>query len=327
MDLKAKVMDRNTHVILGFTGGIGRATAKALAARNEKVVCLVRDIDKAKKYAGDLHELEFVKGDASNPADVDAVFKNASTVYYCVNVPYPVWTEKARQLLAVTVDAAVKNKVKVVFPGNVYVYGHAQTHVVNEQHPFAAHTKKGKIRIEMEAMLENAAKGSGLKYTIIRMPDFYGPYVVNRFSEQFYVKALAGKSLMWFGDKDVAQEFIFIEDGGEAMAIAGLSDEANGRSFNIPGCAETTGKVYLKEIVRQSGKNSSISGMNVMAVFKLLGLFNATVKEFIEMLYLKQERLILDGSLFKKVFGKLPATSYEEGIRRTIAWVKTYYQI
>jgi nucleoside-diphosphate-sugar epimerase len=322
-----KVMDRNTHVILGFTGGIGRAVAKALTARNEKVVCLVRDIAKAKKYAGELHGLEFVKGDASQRTDVEGVLQNASTVYYCVNVPYQDWEENARELLAVTVDAAIQHHVKIVFPGNVYVYGHAQSQFVSEVHPHAAHTKKGKIRIEMEALLEKASKENGLQYTIIRMPDFYGPYVVNRFSEQFYIKALKGKKLTWFGSLTVAQEFIFIEDAGEAMVIAGLSDKAYGCSYNVSGYAETTGRAYLEEIARQAGKNSSIGGMNITAVFSLLGLFNATVKEFVEMLYLKQERLILDGSHFKKVFGTLPATSYEEGIRKTIAWIKKYYQI
>ncbi len=322
-----KVMDRNTHVILGYTGGIGRVVAKALVKRNEKVVCLVRDIEKAKKYAAELQGLEFIKGDASLRSDVEGVLKNASTVYYCVNIPYPDWEEKARELLAVTVDAAIQHHVKLVFPGNVYVYGHAQTHLVTEEHPFAAETKKGKIRIEMEKMLDRASKENGLKYTVVRMPDFYGPYVVNGFSEQFYVKALKGKSLMWFGALDVAQEFIFIEDGGEAMVMAGLSDKSNGKSFNVPGCAETTARKYLEEIAKQSGQKLSISQLGATIVFSLLGLFNGTVKEFVEMLYLKKERLILDGSLFKKVFGTLPATSYEEGIKKTIAWIKTYYQI
>jgi nucleoside-diphosphate-sugar epimerase len=320
-------MEKNTHVIRGFTGGIGRAVAQALVKRNEKVVCLVRDIEKAQKYAGELQGLEFVKGDASQRADVESVLQNASTVYYCINVPYPEWEENARELLAVTVDAAIQHHVKLVFPGNVYVYGHAQSQLVSEVHPHGAHTKKGKIRIEMEELLERASKENGLQYTIIRMPDFYGPYVVNGFSEQFYIKALQGKKLTWFGSLTVAQEFIFIEDAGEAMVIAGLSDTAYGRSFNIPGCAETTAQAYLEEIVRQAGKNSSIGGMNITAVFKLLGLFNATVKEFVEMLYLKQERLMLDGSHYNKVFGTLPATSYDKGIRKTLAWIKKYYQI
>ena len=306
-------MDRNTHVILGYTGGIGRVVAKALVKRNEKVVCLVRDIEKAKKYAAELQGLEFIKGDASLRSDVEGVLKNASTVYYCVNIPYPDWEEKARELLAVTVDAAIQHHVKLVFPGNVYVYGHAQTHLVTEEHPFAAETKKGKIRIEMEKMLDRASKENGLKYTVVRMPDFYGPYVVNGFSEQFYVKALKGKSLMWFGALDVAQEFIFIEDGGEAMVMAGLSDKSNGKSFNVPGCAETTARKYLEEIAKQSGQKLSISQLGATIVFSLLGLFNGTVKEFVEMLYLKKERLILDGSLFKKFSGLFPQRPMKKG--------------
>ena len=320
-------MEKKINVILGFTGGIGRAVAKALVARNEKVVCLVRSIDKAQRYAEGLEGIEFVQGDASNPPDVEKVTQNAATLFYCVNIPYPEWKEKAVKLLSVSVEAAIKNNVKLVFPGNVYVYGRAQSKLVSEGHPHAPLTRKGKIRVEMENMLIHAKKEQGLAYTIVRMPDFYGPYVINGFTEQFLLRALKGKSLTWYGSLKDPAEFIFIEDGGEAMVIAGLSEKSNGYSFNVPGCKETTPKLFLSELVKQSGKKSKIKQMNLILVMNFVGLFNIVAKEFSEMLYLKQERFILNGAFFKSFFGVLPATSYEEGIEKTLAWTKKYYHI
>jgi len=37
------------HLIIGFTGGIGRATAKVLIEKGESVVALVRDQQKGEK--------------------------------------------------------------------------------------------------------------------------------------------------------------------------------------------------------------------------------------------------------------------------------------
>lgn len=314
------------HLIIGFTGGIGRATAKALLEKGESVVALVRSLEKAKKYAEGLAEIEFIQGDAANLSDVEKALENCSTIYYCTNVPYPNWQAEARELLSVSITASINQKAKFVFPGNVYVYGKAQQTLVNEGHPHAASTKKGKIRIEMEQMLVRANKEHGLRYCIVRMPDFYGPYVINGFSEKFFQNALRGKKLQWFGGLNVPIELIYIEDGGEAMAIAGLSGKADGMQFNVSGSAETSAKKYLKEISNQGGKHSKISSINFEFLVAIAGLFNPMAKEFKEMMYLKSGRLIMTGELFRTTFNTFTSTPYEEGIRKTLEWTKNFFK-
>jgi NAD(P)-dependent dehydrogenase (short-subunit alcohol dehydrogenase family) len=55
----------NKQLILGFTGGIGRAVAVALTKRNIPVVALVRNTEKAAGYAAGIEGLELIEGDAS----------------------------------------------------------------------------------------------------------------------------------------------------------------------------------------------------------------------------------------------------------------------
>lgn len=320
-------MADTTHLILGFTGGIGRAVALALSKRNIPIKVLVRDSGKAKKYTEGLKDVDMILGDASKPEDLDTVFKDVSVVHYCINVPYNKWEENALRLLKNCVDAAVKHNVKLVFPGNVYVYGHAKRNPVDEKHPHAAHTNKGQIRMEMEEMLALAKQDEGMDYTIVRMPDFYGPFVVNTFSEQLYINAIKGKSMQWIGDLDVPVELIFIEDGGEAMVTAALSEKSNGEVFNIPGAGETTARKYLQEIATQAESKSKPGTLNSDLVFSLVGLFNPIVKEVKEMLYLKREKLILNGAKYSTMIGELPATDYTTGIKKTLDWVRSYYSL
>lgn len=314
------------HLIIGFTGGIGRATAKALIEKGESVVALVRNLQKAEKYAQGLSGIELIQGDAANLSDIEKALENCSTLFYCANVPYPNWQSEARELLSVSITAAINKKAKLVFPGNVYVFGKAQQSLVNEGHPHTALTKKGKIRIEMEQMLVRANKESGLRYSIVRMPDFYGPFVINGFYDKIFQNALRGKKLQWFGGLNVPIELIYIEDGGEAMALAGLSSKGDGMQFNVPGYSETTAKKFLKEISKQAGKHSKISSINIEFFVALAGLFNPMAKEFKEMMYLKSERLIMTGELFRTTFDTLPATPYQEGIRKTLEWTKNFFK-
>lgn len=317
----------NTQLILGFTGGIGRAAALALSNKGIPIRALVRDKQKAEKYAKGLQNLEIIVGDAGEETDVDKAMKGVDAVYYCVNVPYPQWEERAIKLFYTCMSSAIKHKVKLIFPGNVYVYGHAKYNPVNEKHPHAAHTKKGQIRMEMEEMMAIAKKDQGLDYTIVRMPDFYGPYVINTFSEKLYQQALKGKSLQWVGNLDAQIELIFIEDGGAAMVMAALNSNSHGEVFNIPGVSATTARQYLSEIVKQAGTRSKISTLNSNLIFELVGLFLPIIRELKEMLYLKREKLILDGTKFKNSIGPLPTTEYITGIKKTLDWVRGFYSI
>lgn len=320
-------MPNHTHLILGLTGGIGKAVATSLNVRNIPIKALVRDSGKAEKYTGGIQNIEIIEGDVSKPEDLNKAFEGVDYVYYCINVPYNLWEEKALRLLKNCVDAAIKFNAKLIFPGNVYVYGNAKYNPVDEKHPHAAHTKKGQIRMEMEEMLVLAKQDDGLTYTIIRMPDFYGPYVINGFSEQLYINAIKGKTMRWVGKMDIDLEMIFIEDGGEAMVIAALSKKSNGEVYNIPGINVTTSRKYLQEIVNQASSKSKFSTMDSDLLFKVVGLFNPVVKELVEMLYLKREKLILNGQKFIDTLGPLPTTEYSYGIKKTITWAKEFYHL
>ncbi len=317
--------DRN--IILGFTGGIGRAAAKALVKRGEKITVYVRSVEKAKKYINDLKGVELIQGDVYDSSKLKAVLGSAKTLYYCINVPYPKWNSEVRPLLRIVIDICIKKNVKLIFPGNVYVYGLPRYNPVNEKHPFQPNSRKGKIRVDMELMLEEAAKSRGLSYTIVRFPDFYGPYVINTFTEKLFINALKGKQIIWFGDLDVPYETIFIEDAGEAMVSAAEKCRKNNDTFNIPGYSETTARKILEEVSKQGGKNSKVKGINSGWFISFGGLFNSIAREFKEMMYLKQIKLILDGSKFEVEIGTVPKTSYEQGIQKTLSWAKEFYNI
>ncbi|MEW5974804.1 MAG: NAD-dependent epimerase/dehydratase family protein [Acidobacteriota bacterium] len=314
----------SSHLVVGATGGIGRASVLALLKREEKVRILVRNRRKAEQYFAGWPPLEIVEGDAAVAKDVSTAARGVKTLFYCVNVPYPRWRAEVRPLLATSVEAAARAGAKLVFPGNVYVYGHAQSVPVGEDHPFAAHTQKGQIRIQMEQHLVEAARTKGLRYTIVRMPDFYGPYVVNGFSEVLVGNALSGKTVRWLGDLDVPIEFIFVDDGGEAMVMVGLSDGSDGASFNVPGAGQTTARLFLSEMIRQAASSSRLTTLNSNRALAVAGWFNVMAAELKEMMYLKQEPFLLDGSLFRTTFGSLPCTPYPEGIRQTLDWRRAF---
>jgi nucleoside-diphosphate-sugar epimerase len=308
------------QVVFGGTGSIGHWVVEKLLDRKQQVRVMVRTPAKLKQFSN-MERVEVVEGDAANVNDVKQTVKGADSVYYCVNVPYPEWKLKVIPMLQNTITAARENKAKVVFPGNVYVYGHAQSDFVREDHPFAAHTRKGKIRIRMEQMLNDAWKSEKIPYTIVRFPDFYGPFVVNDLYAPIFRNALQGRPMTWYGRLDVPFEFAYIEDAAEALVMAGLDNGTSGESYNVPGVEVTTPRQWLELVASAAGTEAKIRTVPKFMI-ALAGIPNPLVREFYEMLYLKKERLILDGTKFRNKFGRIPTTPYKDGIKKTLDWFR-----
>lgn len=311
------------HLILGATGGIGHWAAVKLRERGEPIRVLVRDPEKFRLAWPDTTGIEVVRGDALTEADVRQAATDVRTIFHCVNVPYQEWSVKVMPMLANTISAARATGARVVFPGNVYVFGHAHSEFVGEADPKEPHTRKGRLRLEMENRLEELHRTEGLAYTIVRFPDFYGPFVENPVYAGIFRQALRGKRMTWYGSLDVPSEFLFIPDGGDAIVRAGLDPSSNGETYHVPGAAIITPRAFLSEIAAAAGTTSRPRLVpNWMVAF--IGVFNPLAREFREMLYLKQERFLLDGSKYRRKFGMVPATSYSLGVRESLEWFRLH---
>lgn len=308
------------QLVVGATGGLGHWVVEKLLDRKNHVRVMMRNLAKTPKFSN-MEQVEVVQGDASNIDDVKKAVKGVEAVYYCANVPYQEWKLKVIPMLQNIIDGAREDKVKVLFPGNVYVYGHAQSDLVQEDHPFAAHTQKGKIRIRMEQMLNDVWKSEKVPYTIVRFADFYGPFVVNDLYAPIFRNALQGHPMTWYGRLDVPIEFAYIEDAAEALVMAGLENGTSGESYNVPGADVTTPRRWLELVASTAGTKAKIRTVPKFMI-ALAGIPKPQVREFCEMLYLKGERLILDGTKFRNKFGRIPTTPYEVGIKKTLDWFR-----
>jgi len=311
------------HLVLGATGGIGHWTAVKLLERGEPVRVLVRDPEKFRASWPDSNGVDIVRGDALVESDVRGAAQGAKTIFHCVNVPYPEWPAKAMPMLANVIFTAEMSGARVVFPGNVYGIGHARSDFVAEDHPMQPVSRKGLLRLEMERRLEESHRSKGLAYTIVRMPDFYGPFVMNRLYAPVFRNALRGRPMNWYGTLDTPSEFLFIPDGGEAMVRAGTDPGSNGETYHISGAGVITPQEFLTLVARAAGTRArprAIPGW----IVTFFGLFDREAREVREMAYLKKERFILDGSKYRQKFGGIPSTPYETGIRQTLEWFRTH---
>jgi nucleoside-diphosphate-sugar epimerase len=167
-------------------------------------------------------------------------------------------------------------------------------------------------------MLLDADRQGQIKATVLRLPDFYGPRVDKSFLHSAFVAAAKGQTANLIGPIDRPHEFVFVPDVGPVVVKLAQTSGAYGRVWHLGGAGVTTQESLVREIERQTGRRLKVRTAG-NPTLRLLGLFNPMLREMVEMHYLLTEPVILDDSALAGLIGTLKKTSYEEGVRRTLA--------
>ena len=314
--------EQPTALVIGATGGIGAEVAHALVAHGWRVRGLSRQPAEAKRRAAWVGPVEWVEGDAMNPADVTAAAAGASLIFHGANPPgYRNWRGLAIPMLRNAIAAARASGARLIFPGNVYNFGPDAWPVVFETSPQHPLTRKGAIRVEMEQMLAAAAR-DGVRALVIRAGDFFGPHQPSSWFRDVMVKA--GRPLRWVrypGEPEVGHAWAYLPDLAEA--VARLADiEATLPAFerlHFAGHWLARGVEIAEAVRRVAGRPELPIRRVPWALFHVAAPFVRLLREILEMRYLWRIPLQLDNTRLRALIGPEPQTPLDEALRQTLA--------
>jgi nucleoside-diphosphate-sugar epimerase len=224
-------------------------------------------------------------------------------------------------MMRTTIEAAASMQVsRIVVVSNVYTYGVPRTSKVSETHPREPQTRKGAFRKEQEDLLLDAHKQGRVQGMVVRLPDFYGPHADLSVANPIFRAALDGKTSNWLGPVNAPHEFIYVPDAGPAIVDLANCDECYGESWNVAGPASINALDFITRVYRAAGRSPKYRSVG-SGMLKIMGWFNPLYREFPEMLYLAETPVLLDDA---KLQAKFPVrkTSYDDGIRQTLEWMK-----
>jgi nucleoside-diphosphate-sugar epimerase len=303
------------HVVFG-TGPVGMSVMDALVQRDKRVRIVNRS-GRASVPEG----VEVVGGDAADPTFTREASAGASVVYFALNPPYDKWPELFPGLQAGVLEGAAAAGAKLIAMENLYMYGPTHGRPITEDLPYAASTRKGRVRARMSEELMEAHKSGRVRVAIGRASDFFGPRALaSAAGEQVFGRAVEGKSAQVFGDPDQPHTYTYVPDIGKGLVILGEREEALGRAWHIPSPETLTTRRFVEMIFEEVGKPARIQAPPKI-VLRVLGLFNPILRETIEMRYEFDEPFIVDDSDFKRTFGD-QATPLREAIQHTVQWYR-----
>jgi nucleoside-diphosphate-sugar epimerase len=315
--MTANLEDR--HVVFG-SGPVGLAVVEGLAARG-KSVWVVNRSGQAQVPAG----VEVKAGDATDAAVTRQLCQGAAVVYNCTNAPYDQWPEMFPPLQAGILAGAAAAGAKLVVMDNLYMYGPTGGQPLTETLPYAAATRKGRVRAKMAQDLLAAHQAGQVRVAIGRASDFFGPRArQSAVGERVFYPALEGKAAQVMGQLDLPHTYSYIPDIAQGLITLGEHDEALGQIWHLPGPETVTTRRFIEMVFAETGHAPKIQVLPKL-ILKGLALFNPMMRELAEMLYEFEEPFIMDSRKFEQAFGR-STTPLPEAIRRTVEWYRQHPQ-
>lgn len=309
-------------LVVGATGGIGSAVTEELITRGWDVRALNRNPDAMGADTGPFSNIEWVRGDAMSEADVVSAAHGVQVIVHAANPPgYRNWRGLALPMLQNAIAAARASGARLVLPGNIYNYGPDALPVISESSPQNPLTRKGRVRVEMEGMLEHAAD-AGVRSLILRAGDFFGPGQPASWFRDVMVKpGKPVRSVTYPGDRGVGHAWAYLPDLSATMVRLmelerTLPDFA---TFNFQGHWLEGGADMADAVRRVAGVPAAPIRSFPWLLIKLASPVVPLFRELLEMRYLWQVPVRLDNAKLLGLLGDEPHTPLDQAVFDTLS--------
>jgi len=297
------------------SGAVGRETAKILAARGD-AVRLVQRRAPASLPPG----AQFAAADALDRDSLREACRGVRALICCIGFPYDsrVWEASWPSAMANLLDIAEGQVARFVFADNLYMVG-PQDGPLTEDMALTNYGRKPRLRAAITRQWLDAHRAGRVEAVAVRASDFYGPNVATSVLSEYGVKRLvAGKPALVPYSPDFPHDFTYVPDFARALvALLDAPSDAYGQPWHAPNAPPQTLRQLLARAAELIGVAPRVTVLP-RAVTSLLGLFDRTIYELAEMRFQTDRPYRVDSTKFARRFA-LPPTSFDEGLRATIA--------
>jgi NAD dependent epimerase/dehydratase len=314
--------DKTSVVVTGAGGFIGSHLVERLLDLGANVTAFVRynsrnDLGVLQLIGERKRQLNIVAGDIRDLETVRNVVKDGDVLFHLaalVGIPYSyVHASEAIKVNAIgtlNVLTATKDKGlrKVVITSTSEVYGSALYTPIDERHAKQPQSPYSASKIAADAFALSFYYAFDLPVAIVRPFNTYGPRQSDRAIIPTIIAQALTKEEIHIGNTSVTRDFTFVSDTVEGMIRVAESDSAMGQEINLG-----------------SGREISIGDLAAL-ITRLIGNGVRIHQDAQRTRPARSEvaRLLSANAKAREVLGWIPRVTLEEGLSRTIDWVRCH---
>ena len=260
--------------------------------------------------------MEIVAGDLTDFDSVRAAMRGAEIVFHLgalITIPYSYQAPLSYVrtnicgTLNVLQSARELGAKRVVHTSTSEVYGTAQYAPIDEQHPLHSQSPYAASKIGADKIAEAFQCAFGVPVVTVRPFNAFGPRQSARaIIPTIIAQCLCGKKSIHLGNLSPTRDMNYVSNTVDGFLCASEADQAVGQTINIG-----------------SGREISIGDL-ARLIMKFTGTDIAITSEEQRIRPEKSEvdRLLCDNSLAQRLLGWTPKVTLEEGLQRTIDWMR-----
>lgn len=192
----------------------------------------------------------------------DLIFNLAGQVSHIDSMTDPLTDLEinARSQLSILEACRYENpSVKIVYAGTRQQYGKPRYLPLDEDHLQAPTDVNGVNKLAGEWYHIVYHTAYGLRTTSLRLTNTYGPRQLIKHNRQGFIgwfirQAVEGRTIQLYGDGSQLRDLTYVDDVVDAFLLAGASETANGRVYNLGGSAPVSLYDLACMIVELAGK-------------------------------------------------------------------------
>jgi len=308
------MLNQKQILVTGGAGFIGSEVVRQLHEAGAEVTVLDNFTSGKSQYLNGLN-IEIVRGDICDKEVVAKALKDQEMVVHLAALPFIpdcyVNPGAFFQVNAIgTMDlmwGSIQSKCveKFVHISSSEVYGSAKYIPMDENHPTLPQSTYATSKLAADRAIFTLHKEHDFPAVIIRPFNSYGPRITQPYIVPEIITQLLRGNHVRLGNVGSSRDFTYVSDTARGIILALTEEKAIGETIDI--CSGSDIKIgdLARLIARLMGKNIQLEQDE--SRFRPYDV----------------ERLLGDYTKAKKLLGWEPKILPEEGLRRTIEWIKS----
>lgn len=300
-------------LVTGGAGFMGSEVVKQLCELNANVTVFDNFSSGKSEFLEDL-DVEITRGDVCNKESVIDALKDQERVIHMAALPFipdsyvnpeAFFETNAAGTMNVLWEAIQSESVEeFIHISSSEVYGSAKYVPMDENHPTLPHSTYAVSKLAGDRAVFTIHKEQDFPTVVLRPFNSYGPRITQPYIVPEVITQLLNGNQLNLGNTETSRDFTYVSDTARGIILALQKQKAIGETINIGSGQDIKIGDLARLIARLMNKKAQIKQDE--SRFRPFDV----------------ERLLCDNSKAKELLDWEPQISLEDGLKKTIEWIK-----